>query len=165
MNEIQLARLANMAKKSGAVSPTSPTRTPPISPTMDKNDNTGSLPNSNSEYIEETSPPAGSPMGPPAEPERRTRKPPPLGSDLRERSLAMYKSINNMMAVGKSELASMRRIPLPGARAVALDFAYHELYGTGALTIDDYNIIRKTVDELTSKEHLVKLIMTQEQVR
>lgn len=76
----------------------------------------------------------------------------------------MYKSINNMMAVGKSDLASMRRVILPGARAVALDFAYHELYGTGALTTDDYDTIRKVVDELVSKENLAKLIMSHEQV-
>lgn len=77
----------------------------------------------------------------------------------------MYKSINNLTAVvGKTELNSLRRVPLNGARAVGLDFAYSDLSLSGSLTDEEYTDIRGIVDDLLSNDNLQKLLLTREQV-
>ncbi|PRP74396.1 hypothetical protein PROFUN_10294 [Planoprotostelium fungivorum] len=124
------------------------------------------MPNSYSSYDGEegTSSLASPQMCPPAEPDKRFKKP-GIPGDLRERSLAMYKSINNLTAVvGKTELNSLRRVPLNGARAVGLDFAYSDLSLSGSLTDEEYTDIRGIVDDLLSNDNLQKLLLTREQV-
>jgi len=74
------------------------------------------------------------------------------GGDLRQKSLAMYKSINNMLTlVNKRELAPIVKVSLEEVEGMAMDFCYKEV---GPLSNEDYKAIRATVDKVMRPEIL-----------
>eukprot|EP01117_Protostelium_nocturnum_P007645 TRINITY_DN2743_c0_g1_i2.p1 TRINITY_DN2743_c0_g1~~TRINITY_DN2743_c0_g1_i2.p1 ORF type:complete len:555 (-),score=169.87 TRINITY_DN2743_c0_g1_i2:406-2070(-) len=94
----------------------------------------------------------------------KKRTPGPPG-DLRERSLAMYKSINNMLSlVSKSDMIPLRRVLMTGAKAVGLDWAYTELSNICPATPSDLEHVYLALEAILSEEEIQKLVMPKERV-
>jgi hypothetical protein len=66
--------------------------------------------------------------------------------DLREKSLAMYKSINNMLThIKKPETTSFSRIPIEEAKGFCLDHAFRCIQNLGPMTIQETCEVHKCV--------------------
>jgi len=72
-----------------------------------------------------------------------------FGPDLRERSLAMYKSISNMLTlVKKSDIIEFTKVNFKEAKGFALDFAYRQFQAVGPLKAEEAILIRNIVENI-----------------
>eukprot|EP01114_Cavostelium_apophysatum_P016202 TRINITY_DN4554_c0_g1_i1.p1 TRINITY_DN4554_c0_g1~~TRINITY_DN4554_c0_g1_i1.p1 ORF type:complete len:489 (+),score=113.27 TRINITY_DN4554_c0_g1_i1:368-1834(+) len=82
------------------------------------------------------------------------------GGDLRQRSLEMYKSLNNMMSMmNKKDSAEMTQVPVEEIEGFAMDYAFTELDRFGSVSLEEIQVIRKVVDSILLRDVLDSLIV------
>lgn len=79
-------------------------------------------------------------------------------TDLRTRSLELYKSFQNMFnLVAKKEFVPITQIPIEDVEAVALEYAFREIQNLGIVSKSDYLLIRSIVDSILQDSQISQL--------